>query len=188
MIPFESFDAMMLNNRIFKHIHDESLKASQWMAKEFGEPEWCKGYGVRNTHRTAIAPTMSTSMLMGGKSQGIEPIVMNVFTQTTSAGGVRRINPTLLRLMQERGVYNKTTLKDIEDNAGSVAHVNWLSDHEKDVFKTAFELNQKSLLQQARQRQKWICQGQSLNLFFDANDPKKSLRLASHERKRFLLL
>lgn len=173
MLPFESFDAMMLNAQIFKHIHDQSLEASKWMAGSLGEPEWCKGYGVRNTHRMAIAPTMSTSLLMGGVSQGIEPIVMNVFSQITSAGSVRRINPTLLSLMHKRGVYNKETLRDIEEHQGSVQHVNWLSDEEKAVFLTAFEINQKSIIRQASQRQKFIDQAQSLNTFFDANESEE---------------
>lgn len=173
MIPFESIEAQLWNNKVFKHIHDHSLRASKWLAKEMGEPEWCKGYGVRNTHRTAIAPTMSTSLLVGSISQGIEPIAMNVYSQVTAGGTVRRINPSLLKLMEERGVYNKETLKDIEDNAGSVQHVSWLSDKEKEVFKTAFEINQKSLLKLASQRQRWICQSQSLNLFFDANEKEE---------------
>ena len=173
MIPFEGFQTMMLNNQIFKHIQEESLKASQWMSKEFGEPEWCRGYGVRNTHRLAIAPTMSTSLLVGGISQGIEPIAMNVFSQVTAGGTVRRINPTLLKIMEDRNVNTKETLKDIEDNAGSVQHVKWLSEQEKEVFKTAFEINQKSILQAASQRQKYICQSQSLNLFFAANEQEE---------------
>lgn len=173
MMPFEGFETMMFNNQVFKHIHDKSLEASQWMAKEWGEPEWCKGYGVRNTHRSAVAPTMSTSLLVGGISQGIEPIAMNVFSQVTAAGTVRRINPTLWEIMKSRGTDTKEVLKDIEDNAGSVQHVRWLSGEEKEVFKTAFEINQKSILQQASQRQKWICQSQSLNLFFSANEQEE---------------
>lgn len=173
MIPFESFQAAAWNKKVFKHIHDQSLEASQWMAKEWGEPEWCKGYGVRNTHRTAVAPTMSTSLLVGGVSQGIEPVSMNVFTQVTAGGSVRRINPVLLQVMIDRGVYNKETLKDIEDNAGSIQHVKWLSDEEKEVFKTAFEINQKAIVRMASVRQQFICQAQSLNLFFAANEKEE---------------
>lgn len=180
-IPFESFDAMMWNNQVFKHIQEESLKASQWMAREWGEPEWCKGYGVRNTHRTAVAPTMSTSLLVGSISQGIEPVVMNVYSQTTAGGTVRRINPTLLDLMKERGVYNEATLKDIEENAGSVQHVDWLSDHEKEVFKTAFEINQKSILSAASQRQPRLCQTQSLNLFFSSDEEEEWISEVTQE-------
>lgn len=125
------------------------------------------------TAQCAVAPTMSTSLLVGGISQGIEPIAMNVFSQVTAAGTVRRINPTLWEIMKERGTDTKEVLKDIEDNAGSVQHVRWLSDEEKEVFKTAFEINQKSILQQASQRQKWICQSQSLNLFFAADEQEE---------------
>lgn len=173
MMPFESFPAMMWNAQVFKHIHDQSLEASKWMASQWGEPEWCEGYGVRNTHRTAIAPTMSTSLLVGGISQGIEPIAMNVYSQVTAAGTVRRINPTLLKLMEKRGRYTKEVLQDIEDNSGSVQHVNWLSDEEKEVFKTAFEINQKSILTAASQRQPKICQSQSLNLFFSSDEEEE---------------
>jgi len=98
---------------------------------------------------------------------------MNVYSQVTAGGTVRRINPVLLKIMEDRGVYNKETLKDIEDNVGSVQHVQWLSDQEKEVFKTAFEINQKSVLTAASQRQKFICQSQSLNLFFDANEKEE---------------
>ena len=172
-IPFESFEAAAWNNEVFKHIDEQSLKASQFMAKEFGEPEWCKGYGLRNSHRIAVAPTMSTSLLMGGVSQGIEPVAMNVFSQVTSAGTVRRINPVLLDIMKDRGVYNKDVLNNIEENSGSVQHVTWLSDEEKEVFKTAFEINQKTLIDLASARQRYIDQAQSLNLFFSADEKEE---------------
>jgi len=163
----------MWNAQVFKSIQEESLKASQWMAKEFGEPEWCVGYGVRNTHRTAIAPTMSTSLLMGGVSQGIEPIIMNVFDQTTGGGKVKRINPTLIKLMKDRGVYDKKTLEGISDNAGSVKDEEWLSDEEKKVFLTAFELNQMDIIKAASQRQPRLCQTQSLNTFFAEDEDEE---------------
>lgn len=180
-IPFESMQAVALNEQIFKKLNEDSWAASKYMAKEFGEPEWCEGYGVRNTHCTAVAPTMSTSLLLGGVSQGIEPIVMNVYTQVTAGGSVRRINPTLLSVMKERGVYNEETLKDIEDNAGSVRHVQWLSDEEKEVFKTAFEINQKAIIRQASQRQRYIDQAQSLNLFFGADEKEEWISEVTQE-------
>lgn len=172
-IPFESFEAHTINNQMFKKIGKDALKASQELAQELGEPEWCQGYGVRNTHRTAIAPTMSTSLLCGGLSQGIEPVVMNVYTQTTAGGGVSRINPVLLNLMKERGVYSEETIQDIRDNYGSVQHVGWLSDHEKLVFKTAFEIDQAAILRLASVRQTSLCQTQSLNLFFAAEEEEE---------------
>ena len=172
-MPFESFQAYMLNNQIFKRLHDESLRASQWMAEIAGEPEWCEGHGVRNTHRTAIAPNTSSAVICGGVSQGIEPIPGNCYLQALSAGDVRRINPKLIDIMKERDVYNKKVMNDIRDNKGSVQHVTWLSDEEKELFKTAFEMNMRQILKMASARQKWIDQMQSINLFFDADEEEE---------------
>jgi ribonucleoside-diphosphate reductase alpha chain len=171
--PFGDFRAHTLNNSVFKHLHDESLKASQWMAKELGEPEWCKGYGVRNTHRTAVAPTMSTSIICGGNSQGIEPIVANAYNQNSSVGEIKRVNPQLVTLMKERGVYDDPTIKRLVDNLGSVQEEEWLTDEEKQVFLTAYEINQQDTLRLASARQKHLCQAQSLNLFFSANEDEE---------------
>lgn len=175
MIPFEDLRAHMKNAEIFQHLDKESLRASQDLVKIHGfEPEWCKGYGVFNTHRIAVAPNTSSALLCGGVSQGIEPVVENVYNQTGAAGEMARINPTLLKLMKERGVYSKKTLTHIvEDLKGSVQEVDWLSDDEKAVFKTAFEINQKTIIHMASSRQRWIDQGQSLNLFFDADESEE---------------
>lgn len=181
MIPFESFEAQMLSQEIAKHIHEESLKASQLMAVELGEPEWCVGYGVRNTHRIAIAPTKSTALLMGGISEGINPDPAMTYTQTTAAGEIDRVNPILLNIMKERGVYNKKTIKSITEKQGSVQHVDWLTDLEKMVFKTAFEINQKVVLRLASSRGKYICQWQSLNLFFGAEEDPNWIREVHEE-------
>ena len=164
-IAYGSLEAMFLNQEIFEHIQSESLRASQWMASEYGEPEWCRGYGVRNTHRTALAPTKSTSLLMGGVSESVFPDPAVVFDAGSSVGELRRITPVMYELMQERGVYNAETLKDIIDHVGSVQHVDWLDDAEKQVFLTAFEIQQSVILRYASQRQKFLCQGQSLNFF-----------------------
>lgn len=164
-IAYGSLEAMFLNQEIFEHIQKESLRASQWMASEYGEPEWCRGYGVRNTHRTALAPTKSTSLLMGGVSESVFPDPAVVFDAGSSVGELRRITPVMYELMQERGVYNAETLKDIIDHVGSVQHVDWLDDAEKQVFLTAFEIQQSVILRYASQRQKFLCQGQSLNFF-----------------------
>ena len=172
-IPFESFNAKLKNTEIFKYINEESLKASQWMAKEWGEPEWCKGYGVRNTHRMAIAPNLSSALICGSVSQGIEPIYKNAYIQNTAAGKVNRVNPVLLDIMKERGVYNDKMIEDIIKNNGSVQHVEWLSDEEKDVFKTAFEINQMEIIRQASSRQRFVDQGQSINLFFGAEESEE---------------
>lgn len=171
-IPYESLDAQFLNTEIFKKLHNESLSASQWLALELGEPEWCKGYGVRHTHRTALAPTKSTSILMGGVSESVFPDPGMVFEQSSAAGGMKRINPELHQIMVERGVYNKKTIDGIINNLGSVQSVDWLTPDEKWVFKTAFEINQDVILRYASQRQQYLCQGQSLNFFF-AEDEKR---------------
>lgn len=173
-IPFESFDAHMFNNKLFKELHDESLRASEYLAEQLGEPDWCKGYGVRNTHRTALAPTKSTSVLMGGVSESVFPDPGMVWEQSSAAGGLNRINPEIYEIMKERGVYSKETIDDIVKNLGSVQHVSWLDDHEKLVFKTAFEINQDVILRYASLRQKWLCQGQSLNFFFTEDEDKIS--------------
>lgn len=164
-IAYESIQAQGLNHQIFKRLHDESLKASQWLAEVLGEPEWCEGYGVRNTHRTALAPTKSTSLLMGGVSESHFPDPGMVFDAGSAAGDLRRIVPEIYKLMQERGVYSESTINDIIEHVGSVQHVDWLTDHEKAVFKTAFEMDQMVLLRYASQRQKHLCQGQSINFF-----------------------
>jgi ribonucleoside-diphosphate reductase alpha chain len=170
MIAFESFEAHMKNLEIAKHIHDESLRASQFMAVELGEPEWCKGFGVRNTHRIAIAPTKSTANLMGGVSEGINPDPAYVYTASGAAGEMDRINPVLLKLMKERGVYNKRTVADIADKQGSVQHVTWLNDEEKKVFKTAFEIDMMAVIRMASARGRYVDQWQSVNLFFAAEE------------------
>lgn len=172
MEPFEGIGAMVINEKIFKRLDEVSKKASEWMGKELGEPEWCWGYGVRNTHRLAVAPNTSSALLCGGVSQGIEPVVENVYLQSGAGGEMERINPVLLDIMRDRKVYSKKTIGDIIDNNGSVQHVDWLSDDEKLVFKTAFEINQSSILTLAGNRQKYIDQAQSINLFFDADAPE----------------
>lgn len=168
-IPFGSLEAQFLNQDIFEHLQKESLRATEWLAQEYGEPEWCKGYGVRNTHRTAVAPTKSTSLLMGGVSESVFPDPGMVFDAGSSVGDLRRIPPAIYGLMKERGVYRKETLDDIVEHIGSVQHVDWLTEEEKAVFLTAFEINQDIILRYASQRQKYICQGQSLN-FYVAED------------------
>ena len=169
-LPFESFDAHRLSQEIQKHIDEESLRASKDLAKILGESEWCKGYGVRNTHRIAIAPTKSTALLMGGISEGINPDPAMSYTQMTAAGEVDRLNPVLLELMKQKGVYTKKHVQEITDKQGSVQHVSWLTADEKEIFKTAFEINQKAVLRLASARSMYIDQWQSLNLFFAADE------------------
>jgi ribonucleoside-diphosphate reductase alpha chain len=178
MIPIESFQAMQLNAKIFKTIKEESHRASQDLAKEFGEPEWCKGTGMRNTHTTAIAPTVSNSIISGGVSAGIEPIAANAFSKKTAKGVFIEYNKQLKSLLESKGKNTIEVWRSITNNNGSVQHLDFLDSNEKRVFKTAREIDQGVLIQQAAQRQQFVDQGQSLNLFFNANlDPKEFYKL-----------
>jgi len=165
-IVFGDLQSIMLNQIIVKQLNERTHEVSKWLAKEIGEPEFLKGYGERFSHRIAIAPTMSTAIIMGGVSDGINPIIANSYEQDTAGGTVYRINPTLLNIMKERNVYNEETMKRIAEDQGSVQAEDWLSQHEKDVFRTAFEINQETILKLASDRQKEIDQSQSVNLFF----------------------
>ena len=156
---------MYFNDEMFKKLDMDSYVASQWMAAQWGSPYWSDGT-VRNCSRLAVAPTKSTALIMGGISEGINPDPAMTFTQTTAGGEADRINPTLLAIMKERGVYTNAVVRDLADNFGSVQHVEWLSDEEKKVFKTAFEIDQNVVVRLASQRAKYLDQWQSVNLFF----------------------
>lgn len=170
MLAFESYEAYELSQEIQERIYNEAVGASKDMAIKLGEPEWCKGYGIRNTHLIAPAPTKSTALLMGGISEGINPDPAMVFTQDTAAGEMDRVTPVLLDLMKKKGVYNRKNIQQITDKQGSVQHVDWLTPEEKERFKTAFEINQMQVLQLASARSRYIDQWQSLNLFFSADE------------------
>lgn len=176
MVAFEEYEAHRLNLEIFSHIKKEATMASQWLAETCGEPEWCKGFGVRNTHLIAVAPNMSSSVLAGQTSQGIEPWLANAFMQPTTAGEMQRINPEFLKLAQSKGKMSKALIKDILSKKGSIQHLTWLSAQEKLVFKTAFEIDQSVILRLASARQKYIDQGQSLNLFFSSEEKEEVIR------------
>lgn len=165
-MPFEGFSTMMLNAEIFKYIHKESVIQSKSMAYEFGEPEWCKGTGMFNSHLIAVAPTRSNSIISGDVSAGIEPIIANAYVDKTAKGTFIRKNPHLIKLLESKKKNTDKIWKDIARKHGSVQHLDFLNDEEKRVFLTAYEINQMALIQQAAQRQKYICQSQSLNLFF----------------------
>lgn len=170
-VPFDSFQARMINNEIFGHLQKETLRASKYLAQILGEPEWCKGTGRRNTHLTAIAPNTGSAFMAGGISQGIEPFAANVFTQKLPhIGTVERINPTLIKLLKDKDIYNDDIITQIALDGGSVQKLPELSKEEKEVFKTAYEINQKAIIDYADHRQKYIEQGQSLNLFFSATE------------------
>ena len=172
-LPFGSLEAHWLNDDIFKHLHDESLKASEWMATKWGEPEWCEGYGVRNTHRTALAPNVSSALIFGSQSQGITPWYGNCFNEESAAGGMFRVNPVFIGMLKDKGKYSDKVLRHVHSSAGSAQDLDFLTDEEKDVMLTAFEINQRDLLRLAGARQKYICQSQSLNLFFAEDEQEE---------------
>lgn len=164
-IPYVSLQAQFLSTTIAKHLHDESLRASQWLAQEYGEPEWCQGYGVRNTHRTAYAPTKTSSLLMGGVSESWFPDPGMVFDAGSSVGELRRIPPTFYEFLKEKGLYNSEIVNRIIDNLGSIQSMDEFTDEEKLVFLNAYEMDQEILLRHCSLRQPYTCQGQSLNFY-----------------------
>lgn len=170
MIPFESFEAHQVNKEMFSHLKRESDKATKKLAESHGEPEWCKGYGVRNSHLLAIAPNTSSALVCGSVSQGIEPVYKNAYVQGSAGGEINRLNPTLLRLMERKGVDVEEAILDMITHGGSLQQVDWLDEKEKEVFKTAFEINQESIIRLASARQRYIDQAQSINLFFPADE------------------
>jgi len=170
MLPWNSMEAHFFNMEVFQHIQEESLKASQFMAKEWGEPEWCKGYGVRNTHRTALAPNVSSALIFGSESQGVTPWYGNVYQEGSASGDMYRINPTFAKILEKYGKNTDEVHMDVLNNGGSCQHLDFLSDLEKEVCMTAFEINQIDIINTASRRQFRICQGQSTNLFFPANE------------------
>lgn len=173
MTPFDSFDAMMLNAQIFRNMKEHAEKATRELAIELGEPEWCKGDNRRNTHLLAIAPTVSNSTISGGHSAGIEPVAANIFSQKSAKGTFIKKNQVLESLLDTKEQNTPDVWKSINEQSGSVQHLKFLTDLEKEVFLTAREINQYAIVKQAAQRQKFIDQGQSINLFFGANaDPK----------------
>lgn len=172
-LSVSSLECMFLNTQIFKHLDDESKKATQWLAGVLGEPEGCKGLGVRNATRLMMPPTKSTAELMGGGSEGIGLDTAMAFTKQSAGGEFFRINKILLELMKEKGVYNDKTVKEIIKAKGSVQKVNWLTDEEKAVFRTAFEIPMEDYLRLCSQRQKYIDQAQSINLYFTSNDSEE---------------
>lgn len=172
-IPFDSFEAMQLNAEIFRNLRSKADEETAVLAKELGEPEWCKEHGRRNTHCLAVAPTVSNSTISGGYSAGIEPISANLYSQKSAKGTFIRKNPTLERLLEAKDKNTKEIWQSINQNDGSVQQLDFLTDQEKAVFLTAREINQHAIIKQAGQRQRWIDQGQSVNLFFSNNsDPK----------------
>ena len=164
MIAFESDKAKELNEEIFKNIQEKAYQASKDLALEYGEPEILKGYGRRNTTLMAIAPTTSSSFILGQISQGIEPVFSNCFVKDLEKMKITFKNKFLEKILKAKNQNTEEVWKNILENDGSVAHINFLSKEEKEVFKTFSEIDQKVIIEQAGARQKYIDQSQSLNL------------------------
>ena len=183
-VPFESFQAMQLNNELFKFIHDKSHTASREMAERYGEPEVLKGYGRRHTVTMSVAPTKSSSFILGGVSPSVEPIRSNYYIKDLAKIKTTYRNPLLTKVLQEKGLDNEATWQSILVNDGSVQHLEGLSDEDKEVFKTWQEISQLTIIQQAAQRQKYIDQGQSINILVHPDTPTKDINqlyLTAHE-------
>lgn len=174
-IAFDSFEAMQKNNEIFRILQEKTLKASQELAHRFGEPELLKGYGRRNTTLMSIAPTKSSSFILGSVSPSVEPFKSNYYVKDLSKIKTVYKNPFLEKLLQEKGLDREEIWESILHNDGSVQHLTQLSDEEKEVFKTFSEISQLSIIQQAAQRQKYIDQGQSINIMVHPNTPARDL-------------
>ena len=173
MIAFDSLQAYLQNKIIFKKIREEAELATAVLASEYGEPEWCKGHNRRNATLMAIAPTVSNSLIASNVSQGIEPWIANAFAQKSAKGTFVRRNPELEKLLKSIGQDTDEVWGSILKNDGSVQHLECLTAEQKEVYLTARELNQFAIIKLAAERQKFIDQGQSINVFFPANsDPK----------------
>jgi ribonucleoside-diphosphate reductase, alpha chain len=175
MIPFESMEAKMFNAKVFKQIQEQSLAASKELANIYGEPELLKGYGVRNATTMAIAPTTSSSAILGQTSPGIEPFASNYYKAGLAKGNFIRKNKYLAKLLEEKGLDTEDVWRDIMLNHGSVQHMHQLTQEEKDVFKTFKEISPLEIVTQAAQRQQYIDQAQSLNLNIPSSMPIKDV-------------
>lgn len=168
-----SLDCMFLNTKIFKHLDDESKAATQWLAGVLGEPEGCKGLGIRNATRLMMPPTKSTAELMAGASEGIGLDTAMAFTKQSAGGEFFRVNKVLVKWIKEKGLDFDSCVKDIIANKGSVQKVDWLDDEEKAAMRTGFEIPMEDYLRLCSQRQKYIDQAQSINLYFTSNDSEE---------------
>jgi len=174
-VAFESMEAKLLNAGIFSTIKDKCDKATRELAEIFGEPDLLKGYGIRNSTTMAIAPTTSSSFILGQVSPSIEPLNSNYFVKDLAKGKFTYRNPELSKLLTEKGKNDDKTWKSILVKGGSVQHLDFLTPEEKDIFKTFGEISQKEIIIQAAQRQKFIDQGQSLNLMIPPSTKPKEV-------------
>ncbi|NBV28887.1 ribonucleoside-diphosphate reductase subunit alpha [bacterium] len=174
-LPFDCRESSQLNVEVFKYIRDESYAASQQLASIFGEPEMLVGYGRRNVTLNAIAPTTSSAFILGQVSQSIEPIWSNCFVKDVAKIKVSIKNPVLKKLLIELDKDTKYIWDSIKKHDGSVQHFDWLTEHQKSVFRTFSEINQAAIINQAAVRQDYIDQAQSLNLMISPEMPTKDV-------------
>lgn len=175
MLAFNSEEAYSLNSKVFKLIKKKSYDASTQLAKMFGEPEVLKGEGRRNATLNAVAPTTSSAFILGQVSQGIEPIWSNIYVKDIAKTKSTIKNSFLVKLLKEKGKNSQEVWNSIRDKDGSVQHLSFLSDTEKDVFKTYAEIDQMDIIYQAANRQNHIDQGQSINLMIHPDMPTKEI-------------
>jgi ribonucleoside-diphosphate reductase alpha chain len=174
-IPFESALAKSLNLQMFKKIKAEAVEESKRLAVIRGEAPDMEGTGMRNAHLLAIAPNASSSIICGTTSPSIEPYRANAYVQKTMSGSFLVKNKYLEKLLEKKGINNDKMWTSILANRGSVLHLNELSDYEKDIFKTAIEINQQWIIEHASDRQQYVCQSQSVNVFVPADVNIKEL-------------
>ena len=176
-IPIESVMAKVWNKRIFSYIKEQADSASKILAKDKGACPDANDYGVqeRFSNKIAIAPTASISIICGGSSPGVEPIATNSFTQKTLSGSFNVRNPILKKVLSKKGKDTEEVWSSITVNKGSVQHLEFLDDNEKAIFKTAFEIDQRYLIELAGDRTQFVCQSQSLNIFLKPDIHKKEL-------------
>jgi ribonucleoside-diphosphate reductase alpha chain len=170
MLSVSSMEAMMLNTKVFRGIFKDATAANSWLAATLGEPAGCVGLGQRNATMLMMPPTKSTAELMAGASEGVGLDVAMCFTKQSAGGEFFRINKVLLKLIKHKELDLDQCVKDMNARKGSVQHVDWLTDEEKAVFRTGFEIPMEDHLRLCSQRQQWIDQGQSINLYFTSND------------------
>ena len=175
MHAFDSQEAYDLNSEIFRVIKEKSYKASEHLAAKLGEPKLLKGYGRRNTTLNAIAPTTSSAFILGQVSQGIEPVWSNIYVKDIAKIKVTVKNPFLIELLKEKGMDTPEVWKSIRDRDGSVQHLEFLSENEKEVFKTYSEIDQMAIIYQAANRQNHLDQGQSLNIIIHPDTSTKEI-------------
>jgi ribonucleoside-diphosphate reductase alpha chain len=170
-IAWESWQATSANNKIFAIINEQAKAQTKYLANTRGECPDGLGYGVRNAHLLAIAPNANSSIICGCTAS-IEPLKSNMYVHRTRAGAHTIKNKYLAEVLYSLGKDYEETWDSILANDGSVQHLDFLTDHQKDVFKTAFELDQSWVVEHAAKRQRYICQGQSVNLFFPSGADK----------------